>query len=52
MFTVGDVPVGLILCEDMWFPEPLAQTVAAGAQLVLVPNASPYERDKDDGKGL
>jgi len=46
VFTVGDVQVGLIICEDMWFPEPLAQTVAAGAQLVLVPNASPYERDK------
>ncbi|WP_159017293.1 NAD+ synthase [Cognatiluteimonas profundi] len=40
------VKVGLVICEDMWFPEPLAQTVAAGAQLVLVPNASPYERDK------
>ena len=40
------VRVGLLICEDMWFPEPLAQTVAAGAQLVMVPNASPYERDK------
>ena len=46
VFAVGGVQVGLIICEDMWFPEPLAQTVAAGAQLVLVPNASPYERDK------
>jgi len=46
VFTVGDVQVGLVICEDMWFPEPMAQTVAAGAQLVMVPNASPYERDK------
>ncbi|MEO6264463.1 MAG: NAD+ synthase [Luteimonas sp.] len=46
VFEVGGVPVGLIICEDLWFPEPLAQTVAAGAQLVLVPNASPFERDK------
>jgi hypothetical protein len=38
--------VGLVICEDLWFPEPLAQTAAAGAQLVLVPNASPFERDK------
>jgi len=30
----------------LWFPEPLARTVDAGAQLVLVPNASPFERDK------
>ncbi|GAB3378686.1 NAD+ synthase [Lysobacter fragariae] len=40
------VRVGLIICEDLWFAEPLAQTVAEGAQLVLVPNASPFERDK------
>ena len=43
---VEGVRVGLLICEDLWFPEPLAQTVAAGAQLVLVPNASPFERDK------
>ena len=46
MFEIDGVQVGLIICEDLWFPEPLAQTVAAGAQLVLVPNASPFERDK------
>jgi NAD+ synthase (glutamine-hydrolysing) len=40
------VRVGLVICEDLWFAEPLAKTVAAGAQLVLVPNASPFERDK------
>ena len=40
------IRVGLVICEDLWFPEPLAQTSAAGAQLVLVPNASPFERDK------
>lgn len=46
VFEVRGVPVGLVICEDLWFAEPLAQTVAAGAQLVLVPNASPFERDK------
>jgi NAD+ synthetase len=46
VFEVDGVPVGLIICEDLWFPEPLAGSVAAGAQLVLVPNASPFERDK------
>ncbi|GAB3098052.1 NAD+ synthase [Lysobacter terrae] len=46
VFDVKGVAVGLIICEDLWFPEPIAQTVAAGAQLVLVPNASPFERDK------
>ncbi|MFC3813572.1 NAD+ synthase [Lysobacter sp. GCM10012299] len=46
VFDVDGVQVGLIICEDLWFPEPLASTVAAGAELVLVPNASPFERDK------
>ena len=40
------VSVGLVICEDLWFAEPLAETAQAGAQLVLVPNASPFERDK------
>ncbi|MFC5577232.1 NAD+ synthase [Lysobacter niabensis] len=46
VFEVADTQVGLVICEDLWFPEPIAQTVSAGAQLVLVPNASPFERDK------
>lgn len=46
VFDVDGTTVGLVICEDLWFPEPLAQTVQAGARLVLVPNASPFERDK------
>ncbi len=46
VFDVNGVQVGLMICEDLWFSEPLAQTATAGAQLVLVPNASPFERDK------
>jgi len=46
VFAVSGVSVGLIICEDLWFAEPLAATVERGAQLVIVPNASPFERDK------
>jgi len=46
VFEVGGVTLGLLVCEDLWFPEPLAATVAEGAELVLVANASPYERGK------
>jgi len=45
-FDVDGVTVGLVICEDLWFAEPLAATAALGAQFVLVPNASPFERDK------
>ncbi len=45
-FDIDGLSIGLLICEDVWFSEPLQETVAAGAQLVLVPNASPFERDK------
>ena len=43
---VRGVPVGIVICEDLWYPEPLDATARAGAELVVVPNASPFERDK------
>ena len=46
VFEVGGVKVGVVICEDLWFAEPIADTAKAGAELVLVPNASPFERDK------
>ena len=46
VFEVKGVPVGLVICEDLWFAEPAASTVQAGAQLLVVPNASPFEHDK------
>jgi NAD+ synthase (glutamine-hydrolysing) len=46
VFEQDGVTIGLVICEDLWFAEPLADTAAAGAQLVLVPNASPFERGK------
>ncbi|HRO62204.1 NAD+ synthase [Thermomonas sp.] len=46
LFEVNGIKAGVLVCEDLWFPEPAASTAAAGAQLVLVPNASPFERDK------
>jgi NAD+ synthetase len=45
-FEVAGVQVGLVICEDLWFAEPLAETAALGAELVVVPNASPFECDK------
>ncbi|MGH8775107.1 MAG: NAD+ synthase [Jiangellaceae bacterium] len=43
------VDVALAICEDLWQEGgPVAATRAAGAGLLLVVNASPYERNKDD----
>ena len=46
---VGDVDVAIAICEDLWQEGgPVAQTREAGAELLLVINGSPYEKDKDD----
>jgi NAD+ synthase len=57
VFAAGPVPgpvnfrgvrLGVPICEDIWredVPECLAET---GAEILLVPNGSPYERDKPD----
>ncbi len=42
VFDVAGVRVGVVICEDIWFPEPARLARDAGAQLVVVPNGSPY----------
>jgi NAD+ synthase (glutamine-hydrolysing) len=43
------VDVAIAICEDLWQDGgPVALTRRAGAELLLVLNGSPYERDKDD----
>jgi predicted amidohydrolase len=42
VFEHEGVACGLIICEDVWFKEPAARAKAAGAQILLVPNGSPY----------
>ena len=38
--------VGLLICEDAWFETPAEDSVAAGAELLVVINASPFHRGK------
>ena len=43
------IDVAIAICEDLWQEGgPVAVTRRAGASLLVVPNASPYERGKDD----
>ena len=44
--VIGGVTVGLLICEDLWQPEPAAQAAVAGAELLLVINASPWDEAK------
>ncbi len=57
VFTSGPAPgpmvfrgvrLGAMICEDMWF-EDIAETLEeSGAELLIVPNGSPFELDKPD----
>ena len=45
------VDVAIAICEDLWQEGgPVAATRQAGAGLLVVPNASPYERGKDSAR--
>jgi NAD+ synthase (glutamine-hydrolysing) len=39
---IGGIRVGIIICEDVWCAGPAAAAREAGAQLIVVPNGSPY----------
>jgi NAD+ synthase (glutamine-hydrolysing) len=46
VFEHQGTKIGVLICEDVWFAEPVATAKAAGAELIVVPNASPYDMDK------
>jgi NAD+ synthase (glutamine-hydrolysing) len=45
-FKLKGLQVGLTICEDIWEPEPAEMSRAAGAQLLLNLNASPFHVGK------
>jgi NAD+ synthase len=55
VFSAGPMPspinfrgikIGCPICEDMWFSDVSASLQAAGADILIVANGSPYEVDK------
>ena len=40
------ITIGLPICEDIWYPSCAKHLAARGAELLLVPNGSPFEVDK------
>jgi NAD+ synthase len=55
VFAAGPLPdvidfrgvrLGVPICEDMWYPAVTKHLAAAGAEILIVPNGSPFERDK------
>jgi NAD+ synthase (glutamine-hydrolysing) len=50
VFSVGtgesEIRIGLLICEDAWFEEPARLAQEAGAEVLLVMNASPFHAGK------
>ncbi|MGP1357886.1 NAD+ synthase, partial [Roseicyclus sp.] len=45
---VGPVRIGVPICEDAWFEDVTETLAETGAEILLVPNGSPYHRGKMD----
>ncbi len=48
IFEVKGIKLGVPVCEDIWGPIPCAELKAQGAEILVVPNGSPYRRTADD----
>ena len=49
VLDLGELRIGLTICEDLWVPgAPASEEAGAGAALIVNPSASPYQA----GKGL
>lgn len=46
VFTHKNISFGILICEDLWDPAPIANAADAGAQLIICVNASPFEITK------
>jgi len=46
VFEAGGVRFGLNICEDTWYPRAPARAAAAGAEVLLVLNGSPFHMGK------
>ena len=59
VFDAGEMPgpinfrgvrIGVPICEDIWYSDVIECLEETGAELLLVPNGSPYEADKLDAR--
>ena len=46
--SVNGVRIGVPICEDAWFSDVSETFEESGAEILIVPNGSPYARDKYD----
>ncbi|NHF72115.1 NAD+ synthase [Paracoccus xiamenensis] len=47
-YSINGVRIGSPICEDAWWPEVAETLEESGAEILIVPNGSPYHRNKLD----
>jgi NAD+ synthase len=47
-FNIRGVRIGVPVCEDIWTPDVVECLSETGAEILLVPNGSPFEAGKED----
>lgn len=61
VFSEGSMPeaiefrgfkLGLLICEDMWYPDVTAHLKERGAEILIAPHGSPFEGTKRDSRFL
>jgi NAD+ synthase len=59
VFEAGSLPgpipfkgvrLGVMICEDMWFSDVAECLAETGAEILLVPNGSPFDHEKGDAR--
>jgi len=48
VIDIDGTKIGILICEDSWHSGPAAQAKHAGAELLIVSNASPYHLEKQE----
>lgn len=50
IISINGIKIGVPICEDIWKPSVCLELKSQGAELLIVPNASPYEKNKLDSR--
>ena len=50
VFALDGVTYGIIICEDAWHASATQRAKSAGAQVLLIPNGSPYHMNKETAR--
>ena len=46
LLDLGNIKVGFPICEDAWHSDIISQLKTLGADIIIIPNGSPYETNK------